>query len=124
VNAVRYIGERAHNFRPASPATPERLQITSEEIRLSLRFDIGDLALLRLAYLLQREAAGIWTSFSGPDAGAGWSLTIDADAARRYRNVAIAYHVLDVQDELRHACGPTSIQDPPLDVETSWEPRW
>jgi hypothetical protein len=110
VNAVRYIGERAHNFRPASPTAPERLQITSEEIRLTLRFEVGDRALLRLAYLLQQDASGVWTSFSGPDPGAGWSFTVDADVARRYRNVATAYDVLDVQHELRQAYAPTPVQ--------------
>lgn len=121
VNAVRYIGERAHNFRPASPAAAEHLQITSEEIRLTLRLDLGDRALLRLAYLLQDEASGIWTSFSGPDPGAGWSLTVDGDIARRYRNVAIAYDVLDIQDELRRAYAPTPAQHPSVEGETPEE---
>jgi hypothetical protein len=118
VDAVRYIGERAQNFRPASPTTAEHLKITSEEIRLTLRLEVGDRALLRLASLLQGEASGIWTSFAGPDPGAGWSLDIDSGIARRYRNIFTVLDILAVHDELRRAYAPIPVQYPSLEMES------
>lgn len=59
VKALRYIGERANDFRPRDPSVPDQLQVTSEEIRLSLQLGNAELPLRRLGYLLQDEAARV-----------------------------------------------------------------
>ena len=119
VSAVRYIGERAQNFRPSDPTVAEHLRITSEEIRLTLRLDIGDRGLLRLARLLQGEASGIWSSFTGPDPGAGWSLDVETAIARRYAGAFTAFDLLAVQEELRRTYAPIPIVVPTGELEAT-----
>jgi len=87
VSVVRYIGERAARFRPSTATEVEHLQVTSEEIRLALGFQPVDAALLRQAVLFRDQAGALWVGFSGPDASGGWSIGINPERARRYRNI-------------------------------------
>jgi hypothetical protein len=97
VSAVRYVGEHAAKFRPSSPTELGRLSITSEQVCDHLGMKPGVSASIRLGTLISNEASQLWTSFAGPDSGT-WSMGVDLEQARRYRNIktvadflAIAY---------------------------------
>jgi hypothetical protein len=110
INALRYIGGRAQRFRPSDPTATEDLRVSGEEVRLALDLEQRDMALLRVARLLNAEASGIWTSFSGPDErGLEWSLAVDAEIARRYRNVVTVTDVETARFEISRAYAPSAM---------------
>jgi len=86
VGAVRYIAERAIKFRPSTPTEVEHLTVTSEEIRLHLKIDAGDPAVLRLRSLIREEAWNFRTTFHVQEHGP-WSMVVIPEAARRYYEI-------------------------------------
>jgi hypothetical protein len=114
VSLVRYVAERAVRFRPPSATELARLSITSEEIRLHLKLEAGDSALLRLGALISQEAWQLCTSFAGPDSD-GWSLEVNLERARRYKSIYTVIDFLDIsypegrQNEPSLPATPTSL---------------
>ena len=128
ISAIRHIADRAHDFRPSDPQSVEQLRITDEEIRLALDIERGDRALLRLAALLRDEASDVWATFSGPDPGSGWSLGVDLEAARRYRNVLTVGDIVRVgRRELdattRASATASAVEHPSVRTSQSEGPR-
>jgi hypothetical protein len=87
VSAVRYVGECAADFRPASATELGRLSITSEQVRAHLGIKPGAPASTRLGTLMSDEGWQLWTSFGGPDSGT-WFMEVALERARRYRNIS------------------------------------
>jgi hypothetical protein len=87
VSAVRYVGECAADFMPASATELGRLSITSEQVRDYLGIKPGAPASTRLGTLISDEGWQLWTSFSGPDSGT-WFMQVNLERARRYRNIS------------------------------------
>jgi hypothetical protein len=100
-SAVRYLGDRAARFRPATSTASEQLTVTSEELRLALPFQSTHAQVLRQAALLRDYASDIWTSFNGPDASGHWQLTLRVESARRYREIQTVIDFLNVQNSIR-----------------------
>ena len=114
VSVVRYVAERAGRFRPPSATELARLSVTSEEIRLHLKLEPGDRALLRLGALISQEAWQLFTSFAGPDSD-GWSFEVNIERARRYRDIHTVIDFLAIsypegkQQEPSLSASPTSL---------------
>jgi len=114
VSTVRYVADRAGRFRPPSATELARLCITSEEIRLHLKLELGDPALPRLGALVGQEAWQLFTAFSGPDSD-GWAFEVNLERARRYRSIYTVIDFLDIsypegkQNEPSLPASPTSL---------------
>jgi len=111
VAAVRYIAESAREFRPSSPTELERLSVKSDEIRLHLGLDSGDIAVARLGTLICDEAWQLWTSFGRTESD-DWSFEVNLEPARRYRDIDTVREFLDISY-------PSQQQDAPLPLPTS-----
>lgn len=103
VDTVRYLGNRAVQWRPSNPAVPERLVVTSDDIGTALRLDRDDQGLRRLLVLLRDYAAAIWTGASGPGDSGSWSLTADVERARSFRDVSTLHGYLDTEAAVHRA---------------------
>lgn len=97
VSVVRYIAERAAKFQASTSSEVDRLEVTSEEVRLELGLQHGDSALGRVGSLIRDEAWTLRTTFSGLNSGA-WSLQIEPEKARRYRDIHTVIEFLDRRD--------------------------
>jgi hypothetical protein len=101
VSAVRYLGERAARFRPATSTTLESLTIASDEIRLALPPSPTGADLRRQAAFIRDYAPELWTGFSGPDLAGQWTVTVAVERARQYRQVQTIIDFLEVQRATR-----------------------
>jgi hypothetical protein len=101
VSAVRYVAERAGRFRPPSATELARLEVTSEEVRQHLQLDPHDPGLRRIGELLSDEAWQLWTGFSGLNADQ-WSLHVNLERARRYKDIYTVIDFLDISDPDEH----------------------
>ncbi len=86
VSAVRYVGERAAEFTPASATELGRLSITGERVCDHLGIKSGDPASTRVGTLIRDEAGQLWTSFGSAETGE-WSMEVNLERARRYREI-------------------------------------
>lgn len=101
VSSLRYLGERAARFRPSAPTELEYLTVTSEELRLALPLKPTEADVLCQATLIKQYAHYIWTTFSGPDSSGHWTVTLNVEQARRFRNVQTVIDFLDVDADIR-----------------------
>ena len=97
VAVVRYIAERAAKFRPSTSTEVDRLEVTGEEVRLELGLQHEDSALARVGILIREEAWTFRTTFSRLNSGA-WSLHIEPEKARQYRDIHTVIEFLDHRD--------------------------
>ena len=100
VAAVRYIAQRADNFRPTSPTELERLTITSEEVRLELQLQIGDPAILRQGALISNEAWMLSSSF-GSQRDGSWNMTVLPERARHFRDIHTVLDFIELSTDER-----------------------
>lgn len=100
-SSVRYLGERAARFRPSAPTEIEYLTVTSEELRLALPLNPTEADVLRQAAFIKEYVHYIWTGFSGPDSSGHWSLTLNVEQARRFRNIQTLIDFFDVDADIR-----------------------
>jgi hypothetical protein len=112
VVAVRYVAISAGEFRPSSPTELERMSVTSDEIRLHIGLDPGDIALARLGTLISDDAWGLWTSFGRTESD-DWSFEVNLERARRYRDIDTVTEFLDISYPNRQQQGA------PLSLPTS-----
>jgi hypothetical protein len=105
VQAVRYMAERAAQFRPSAATDVEELLITSEEFRLVLGLPSGDYALARLHALLRDQAPFLWLGLGGPDTSGAWTVTLNHERARRFRHIHTLIDFFAVETEIRGGGG-------------------
>jgi hypothetical protein len=79
----------------------EHLTVTSEELRSALPLDPTEADVLRQAALIREYAHYIWTTFSGPDSNGHWSVTLNVEQARRFRNIQTLIEFFDVDAAIR-----------------------
>jgi TIR domain len=95
VAVVRYVANCAREFRPSSPIELERLELTSEDVRLHLELESGNPALIRLGTLVSDEAWQLWTAFGRTESD-DWSFEINLERARRYRDIDTVIEFLEI----------------------------
>lgn len=86
LRVVRVIGERAVGFRPPSPTEVTPPRVTSDELRAALP-PIDDQTMRRQGILVRDLVKRPWGQFSSPNEHGQWSLTLDVERARPFREV-------------------------------------
>jgi predicted nucleotide-binding protein len=112
VSVVRYLGERAARFQPASSTTLDTLSVSSDEIRLALPFSPTAAELHRQAAFIRDYAPAIWTGLGGPDLAGQWTVTLSIERARQYRNVQTVIDFIEVEREIRARDDPRQRKAP------------
>jgi hypothetical protein len=118
VAVVRYLAERAARFRPATAVTTEQLVVTSEEARLELAFAPTGSALQRLVALVRDDAYALWTSLSAPGESGEWTITINQERARRFREIHTLIDFFEVEAAIHAEYVPQFVQPFDLDEPT------
>ena len=127
--SVRYIAERASNFRPSNPTEAEQLLIRSEEIREALQLPQGDPSLLRQGALIRDQVRYLKNSFFGPDLNDGsWTLGVEVEQARRFTDVWTIPAFLELEETIRvegsrpWGGGPIDGEIATIEEDTGWFP--
>jgi hypothetical protein len=101
VSCVRYLGGRAAHFHPATSTTIEHLTVSSDELRLALPLNPTEEEIQRQAVFIRDYAHQLWTGLSGPDGTGRWSITLNVEYARQFRNIQTAIEFREVQSTIR-----------------------
>lgn len=86
VSVVRYVGQRAADYKPDSATELGRLSITGEQVCDHLGIKPDDPASTRVGTLVSDEAWQLFSSFGSTEAGT-WLMEVNLERARRYRAV-------------------------------------
>jgi hypothetical protein len=113
VSAVRYIGQRAADYKPASATELGRLSITGEQVCEHLGIKPDDPASTRVGTLISDEAWQLCSSFGSTEVGT-WSMEVNLERARRYRDVNTLAEFLAVSDS---AAAPLPTEPTPAIAE-------